>query len=293
MDFAAWLNLQESLALKGSYKGTIFQRLVAASFMIAPNEEPGAKAAFEDLRRKIGRQYDFLSTKWNMHPTMDDPYKSMKQMTQNINAQKAAGIKKPLVKVYAEKPGPDADPNKQDHPAWDNETNVRGRGVHDIISHYAGQHPFSARGEYGAYNRHLKTLCNPDQVKAGKCLAAGAMFTEVVGQTSCYYIYGDYPPQKLIVLDDFDHANVGRLAPNSPLNKYFILENKSLNLSPDFDWQEFKGEFPKLALEITKQQSGLKVGLQPITPDEVATAGLPKPGPKTYDPRGMKISAVG
>jgi len=274
MDFVNWLSLQEALALKGSYKGSIFQRLVAASYMIASSEEPGARAAYEDLQRKIGRQYNFLKSRWVMNPTMDDPYKSMRQMTQAINTQKAAGIKKPVVNVYAEKPGPDADSNKRDHPAWDNETNVRGRGVHDIISHYAGQHPFSARGEYGAYNRHLKTLCNPDQVKAGKCLAAQAMFTEVVAQTSCYYVYGDYPPQKMIILSDFDHAYVGRLAADSPLNKYFVLLGKELKLAPGFDWEEFKKEFPVLALELSKQQTGLKVHLQPITPEEVALTGL-------------------
>lgn len=243
----------ESLALKGSYKGTIFQRLVAASYMLAPTMDESAVPAFKDLASKIARQGEFLQSKFQFEPTHDDPYRSMKHLTREIDKQKAAGVRRPTMKVFAEPPGPKGQPVQQGHPLFSNDFNVQLRGIHDAIAHYMGQHPFSARGEYGAYNRHLKTLCNVEQVKGGKCLAASAMFTEVVAQISCYYVYGNYVAQKVAILHDFDHARIGALAAESPLNKHFVLEKKELNPRPEFRWEAFSTEMPELAQEMNHQ----------------------------------------
>lgn len=264
LNFKKWFN--ESLALKGDYKGSIFQRLVSAQFVLAPSSTPDAIPAFEDLRRKIARQHQFLSSKFTLNPTTDDPYSSMKVMTNDIQRQRSQGIKKPVIPVYAEPPAMNGGTG-QGHPVFTNDDNVQQRGVHDIMAHYYGQHKFSARGEYGAYNRHLKTLCNPEQAKAGKCPAAKAMFTEVVAQTSYYYVYGGYAPQKAVLLNDFDTVNVGALNPSSPLNRYFMVQNKAILKRPDFNWQAFSQEFPDLAHELVNQ--GKKnPKLQPITPEE-------------------------
>jgi hypothetical protein len=171
-------------------------------------------------------------------------------------------VKKPVIPVYAEPPQLDGQKGGG-HPYFSNDDNVTQRGVHDIIAHYAGQHPFSARGEYGAYNRHLKTLCNPAQVKAGQCLAAKAMFTEVVAQTSYYYIYGGFSDQKMILMDDFDYANVGLLAPTSPLNAFFMVEGKTMAIRPDFSWDRFATEHSDLAMELLRQEEKNKK-LEPI-----------------------------
>lgn len=256
MKFREWLTLRESLALKGNYKGSWFQRLVAAKYMLAPTFEPRALPAFLDLAKKINRQSEFLKSKYEMSPTLDDPYPSMKDMTNKIQRQLDIGVKKPQVKVFAEPPG-----GGIGHPTLSNDENVSQRWVHDIIAHYFGQFPFSARGEYSAYNKHLQTLCNPGQVKSGNCLAAKAIFTEVVGQTSCYYIYGSYVPQKAVILDDFDHYRVGLLAPASPLNKYFQVESKTMVKRPDFNWDVFVQDQPELANELTRQEKTAKVGL--------------------------------
>lgn len=253
MNFTKWLNLDESLSLKGDYKGSIFQRLVAAKYKLAPVKEPTAVAAFQELGRKIGRQQEFLSSKFQMNPSQNDPFHSMKAMTQDIQRQKSTGVRKPVIPVYSAPPAMDGEENGG-HPVFSNDDNVKQRGVHDVIAHYYGQHPFSARGEYGAYNRHLKTLCNVDQVKTGQCLAAKAMFTEVVAQTSYYYIYGTYVDQKAVILDDFDHANVGLLSPTSPLNAFFVVQNKTMSLKPDFSWDDFAVNFADLAMELIKQE---------------------------------------
>ena len=250
LNFSKWLS--ESLALKGNYKGGLFQRLVAARYMLAPTIEQDAVPAFEDLKKKISRQSDFLSSKFNLVPSQNDAYSSMKAMSNDIDKQKRMGIK-PNVPVYAEPPAMDGE-EKGGHPVFSNDDNVMQRGVHDVIAHYYGQHPFSARGEYGAYNRHLKTLCNSEQLKANNCLAAKAMFTEVVGQISCYYVYGNYVDQKAVILKDFDFSNVGKLASSSPLNKYFTLINKELLKRPEFNWNSFSKEFPELSRELLRQQ---------------------------------------
>jgi hypothetical protein len=262
MKFAQWLKIDETLALKGDYKGSIFQRLVAAKYKLAPTKDQNAVAAFQELGQKISRQQEFLSSKYEMNPSQDDPYHSMKAMTRDIKKQKSMGVRKPVIPVYAEPPAMGGE-EQAGHPVFTNADNVKQRGVHDVIAHYYGQHPFSARGEYGAYNRHLKTLCNPDQVKSGECLAAKAMFTEVVAQTSYYYIYGTYVDQKAVILDDFHHAKVGLLAPSSPLNAFFVVENKIMSLRPDFSWDEFSVDFNELAMELINQEQGNKK-LSPI-----------------------------
>lgn len=256
--------LWEKLALKGSYKGSIFQRLVAAKYVLAPTSEPRAMEAFRELAKKIARQSDFLASKYNLTTTTGDPFSSSKQLTRHIRKQQAAGVRRPDVPVFAEPPEMDDDPHGG-HPALTNTQNITQRGVHDVIAHFFGQHPFSARGEYGAYNRHLKTLCNPAQVKSGKCLAAKAMFSEVVAQTSYFYVYGKYAPQKAIILDDFDHARVGQLSRRSPLNRWFTVEAKVFKVQPGFSWSAFSRAEPSLARELSRQQQGSpRTPLEPI-----------------------------
>jgi hypothetical protein len=218
----------EALALAGNYKKSIFQQLVAARYMLAPSVDEQAIAAFKDLEQKVIRQHQMLQSKYDFRPTTDDPYRSMKDMASHVQMQQQQGIRKPQLRVYT---------GGGDHPVFSQDTNTMLRGVHDAIAHLAGNHPFSARGEYGAYSRHLKTLCNTDQMKGGKCPAAGALFTEIVAQTSCYYVYGDYVPQKAVLLPDFDWYRVGALSPVSPLNRFFMIANKDLVPTPDFNAQ--------------------------------------------------------
>jgi hypothetical protein len=52
LGFKEWL-YHETLALAGSYKGPVFQRLVAASYKLAPASDPAALPAFQELARKM------------------------------------------------------------------------------------------------------------------------------------------------------------------------------------------------------------------------------------------------
>lgn len=264
LSFKDWL-LDETLALAGNYKGGIFQRLVAASYKLAPVSDSAALPAFQELARKIARQNDFLRHDFNFVPSSGDHYVSLKQLRRSIDAQRQAGKRRADMYVYAEPPGPEGDTAQQGHPVFSNDTNVMIRGVHDAIAHLGGNHPFSARGEYGAYNRHLKTLCNVQDARAGRCLAAAALFTEIVGQTSFYYVYGQFAPQNAGFLPDFNFFNVGLLAPASRLNAFFFwVRGKDLVCRPAFDPEVFAQEFPALSGELSKQVGGPKVRLANI-----------------------------
>jgi hypothetical protein len=265
LGFMNWL-LDETLALAGTYKGGGVQRLVAASYKLAPVSDPAARPAFEELARKMDRQNDFLRHDYRFVPSSGDHYASLKQLRRSIDAQRQAGKRRADMFVYSEPPGPEGNAAQQGHPVFSNDTNVMIRGVHDAIAHLGGNRPFSARGEYGAYNRHLKTLCNVQDARAGRCLAAAALFTEIVGQTSYFYVYGLFAPQKAVFLNDFDIYNVGLLAPSSRLNAFFVVQGKDLVCMPDFDADVFAREFPALSEELSRQAGGPKVGLAAIPP---------------------------
>lgn len=68
LEFKEWLN--EALSIKGNYKGSIFQRLVAAQYNLAPAIESEAIPAYRDLIRKISRQNQFLQSKFQFNPSV-------------------------------------------------------------------------------------------------------------------------------------------------------------------------------------------------------------------------------
>ena len=254
--------LNERLALKGDYKGTIYQRLVSAVYQTMPLYTKTHRFAWEDLIGKFKRQKEFLSGEFELVPTQEDPYPSSKAMSKNFKKQKEAGAERIKVRTYAEEPSgaEDDDSAHQGHPVFSNEENIDVRFVHDIIAHYYGGHPFSARGEYGAYNRHTKTL-------GANTPASEALFTEVVAQTSCFYVYGDFVEQKVTLMTDyFDHINVGAFSKGSPFNKYFEIKDKLLVKREDFDGEKFMREFPKISRELIRQErlGKSRVPLEPI-----------------------------
>lgn len=265
--FRKWLKMDEKLSLKGDYKGTLFQRLVAAAYQIAPEKDASTIPLYRDLWNKIQRQNSFLQHDFEFVPDSGDHYRSLKQLKKSIQQQRDTGTRRAKMFVYSREPGPEGSPEQQGHPTLTNDENVVLRGVHDAIAHLAGNHPFSARGEYGAYNRHLKTMCNIDQAKDGKCQAAKVLFTEIVGQTSYYYIYGGFPPQKAVVLTDFDHYNIGILAKGSHLNEFFQLRNKELIQRENAEWESFYDS--PIGREFSRQEDVSKfVGLSKIDHDK-------------------------
>src|SRR3954468_2259816 len=117
LEFKKWL-LPETLAWAGSYKGGIFQRLVAASYKLASVSDPAALPAFQELARKMSRQNDFLRHAYNFIPSPDDHYSSFRQLRRSIDAQRQAGKRRADMYVYEAPPGPEGDSSQQGHPVY-------------------------------------------------------------------------------------------------------------------------------------------------------------------------------
>ena len=76
---------------------------------------------------------------------------------------------------------------------------------------------FDMKGELQAYNAHLKTI--PRE-------AAGALFTEVVGQAAYFLNYGYFPEQKIALLPGFDYYNIGIVNGYDIINKELYREEE-------------------------------------------------------------------
>jgi len=258
--FGKWLRLNEGHMLKGDYKGSYYQRLVAAMYVLAPRREnnPEVDEGYRQLYEKIERQKKLADSDYQMQPTKDDRFLSFKALKKHVDDQRQAGVRRPLMPAYApdEGLGPNEDPSQKGHPMWTKEQDALFGYVHDAMSHMKGNHPFTARGEYGAYLRHLQTFCNPEQVKAGKCPIAKVIFTEVVAQTSYYYVYGDFPPQKATILKDFDKFRIGLLERDSRLNAFFEYNSRLKDLVPKegASVEQLAAADPKLPGEWLRQE---------------------------------------
>lgn len=83
-----------------------------------------------------------------------------------------------------------------EHPLWTPAENVAFRIAHDNHGHYGNtkgdnQSAFSWRGEIAAY-------CSQSRYHSAE--AQRALFTEIVGQTACFSLTGEFPEQKAILL---------------------------------------------------------------------------------------------
>ena len=82
-----------------------------------------------------------------------------------------------------------------EHPLWTPKENIAFRIVHDILGHWGrsgdNQSPFSWKGEQRSYQ---------SQCRFHSRQAQRVLFTEIIGQTACYSLTGQFPEQKAILL---------------------------------------------------------------------------------------------
>jgi hypothetical protein len=136
------------------------------------------------------------------------------------------------------------------HPIFTVVDNIIFRTVHDFIVHILTDTDFSGYGEIKAYNSHAKLL-PPD--------ARPAAFTEVVGQASYFLTYGEFPKQKITILDGFDFLEVGKVKDYKVIDKELIsnlsesildtisiLETKLMEIENRKDKREFNMVIEKL-----------------------------------------------
>ena len=168
---------------------TDYAKKVGAAYMARPDYEGEYVSSWEALAKHTEKMYKQTLSRIGVEFQDEDPYENFDQMKKDVED---TGI----LKVFKD---------ASDHPVWTEEQNWLFRAVHDATIHLAGRgHPFTLRGELGAYNRHYKIVPHA---------ARDALFTEVVGQV-CTFWYRDEKfdfPQKICRLWGFDYNNVGTI----------------------------------------------------------------------------------
>ena len=162
-----------------------FLPVVAEAYLARPRFQEAAVPAWMALRDSTNRLFRQMTRKIEVIFTDEDPYPDFAAMKDDIETQHR-------MLVWTGE--------SSNSPIWTPEENWRFRAVHDYMIHLAGNHPFTLRGEIGAYNRH---------VKIAPIAARPALFTEIIGQTCAYLYLNKFAEQKICLLYGFDYVNVG------------------------------------------------------------------------------------
>tara|TARA_R100001082_G_C4342070_1_gene150601 strand:+ start:62 stop:694 length:633 start_codon:yes stop_codon:yes gene_type:complete len=189
--FENWRNflLTEKLMLKPGPSGwDLYGELVAQAYENAPEFDPAAVSSFEALEPFINKMFNQIQSRVNVQFVDEDPYPSEREMCQDA-------MQNGVLKIWK---------GGTEHPVFNPELNLKLRAVHDYMTHCQRSTDFGLQGEIASYNGHMKTV--PPS-------AAGALFTEVVGQASYFIKRGNFPKQKIAILPGFDFFNVGEVDP--------------------------------------------------------------------------------
>jgi len=184
--------LDESLVLKKGKNGWwLYSQLVAEAYKTAPDMSAELTPLYKGFGKWLEDEIARVKTRIQVIPTEAHPYTSAKQM--RIQMRKTG-------KLYVST-------SDASHPAWMGEQglewNTYFRAFHDFQGHFGHGSRFSLQGEISAYNNHVRMIPNA---------YVPLLFTEVVGQISCFYHnQKGNCPQKVTVLDDFDFFKVGAL----------------------------------------------------------------------------------
>ena len=207
--FENWRNflLAEKLMLKPGPNGwDLYGELVARAYEQAPSHDPAAVASFAALEPFVNKMFKQIQSRAKIEFVDEDPYPSEREMC--IDAMQNG-----VLKIWR---------GGTEHPVFTPELNLKLRTVHDYMTHCQRSTNFTLQGEIASYNAHMKTV--PPE-------AAGALFTEVVGQASFFIKRGFFPEQKIAILPGFNFDRVGEVDPNmwgyelDPIKKELIKIN--------------------------------------------------------------------
>lgn len=194
--------LDEKLMLKPGPSGwELYRELVAKAYKEAPAYQPEAAPLFKKLIPFVENMFKKVQSRVDVEFVDYDPYKDDNDLRNQVKATEKLKIWK----------------GGTTHPIFDHNTNLKFRAVHDYMAHiqsigHRGT-GFDMKGELQAYNAHLKTIPHA---------AAGALFTEVVGQASYFLTYGNFPEQKITLLPGFDYHNIGVVDGYEIINKELV-----------------------------------------------------------------------
>jgi len=173
------------IRLKGGDETRQFANIVAEAYAAAPDYDPRAVESYKALGRSIEKIYKQILSRVEVKFVKGQPYESDEQMAREVQRTGVLYISKDF----------------NEHPIYTPEQNLKARAVHDWFAHILPGADFSQRGELKAYNRQMKLT--PKK-------AWPALFTEVVGQAAYATVHGEFPEQKIAILDGFDYYNVGQ-----------------------------------------------------------------------------------
>jgi len=218
------MTFNEKMALK-NYDSYI--KLVAKAYAEAPDFEESEKYRWDILNKsnytffkrliskvevifittdksKDGDRIDILDKSYPVEFMAGDPYETQKEMRNEYMRDRRLYISMD----YSE------------HPVFSVIDNIVFRTVHDYIVHILSDVDFSGKGEIAAFNAHAKLA--PKE-------SLPAIFTEVVGQAAAFLVYGEFPKQKITVLNGFDYKNLGGVDGYDIVNKELVVhENKHI-----------------------------------------------------------------
>jgi hypothetical protein len=181
--------LTEKLMLKPGPDGwDKYRELVAKAYDEAPAFDQNAVSEFEAIEPFVEKMFQRISSRVEVQFVDEDPYPGPKEMCQDA-------MQNGILKIWN---------GGTEHQVFDPEVNLKLRAVHDYMTHCQRNTDFTLKGEIASYNAHMKTV--PPS-------AAGALFTEVVGQAAFFLDRGYFPPQKIAILPGFDFFNVGEVDP--------------------------------------------------------------------------------
>ena len=152
--------------------------------------DPEALNTYNALISANTRFFKILSSKIKVEFVDYDPYATRDEMTKDIKENKSFKV----MTLFS------------DHPIMNGRKNWEFRACHDWFTHHISGQPFTQQGEFHAYNTHLKMY---------PLSAWPALFTEIIGQTSCVVANGNFPEQKACILKGFDYKNLGKLSADS------------------------------------------------------------------------------
>ena len=182
--------LTEKLALKPGPNGwDKYRELVAKAYDEAPEFDENAVSEFEAIEPFVEKMFKRISSRVDVQFVDEDPYSGPEEMCRDA-------FENGILKIWS---------GGTEHQIFNPEINLKLRAVHDYMTHCQRNTDFTFQGEIASYNGHMKTV--PPS-------AAGALFTEVVGQASFFLEKGYFPPQKIAILPGFDFFNVGEVDPD-------------------------------------------------------------------------------
>ena len=200
--------LNEKLVLKPGPDGwERYGELVTEAYEAAPTFDEAAASAFEALEPFINKMFKRISSRVEVQFVDEDPYAGAEEMC-------ADALNNGILKIWS---------GGTEHQVFEPELNLKLRAVHDYMTHCQRGTDFTLKGEIASYNDHMKTV--PPS-------AAGALFTEVVGQAAYFLNRGEFPPQKIAILPGFDFFNVGEVDPEitgyelDPIKKELVKTGK-------------------------------------------------------------------